>query len=75
MEKRRRHTGFWWENLCERDHLEILGVDGRIIIKIILKKSFGSLWAGFVCLKIWRFGGFLWKRCRIFRYHEMRGIY
>jgi hypothetical protein len=29
MEKRRRHTGFWRENLRERDLLEILGVDGE----------------------------------------------
>jgi len=26
-------TGFWWGNLRERDHLEIIGVDGRIILK------------------------------------------
>jgi hypothetical protein len=25
------HTGFWWGNLRERDHLEGPGVDGRII--------------------------------------------
>jgi hypothetical protein len=32
MGKRRRmHTWFWLKNLIERDHLEILGVDGRII--------------------------------------------
>ena len=24
------HTGFWPGNLRERDHLEFLGVDGRI---------------------------------------------
>ena len=29
------HTGFWWEDLMERDHLEDLGVDGRIILKWI----------------------------------------
>jgi len=27
------HTGFWWGNLTERDHLEDPGADGRIIIK------------------------------------------
>ena len=26
------HTGFWWGNLRDRDHLEDLGVDGRIIL-------------------------------------------
>jgi hypothetical protein len=28
------YTGFWWENLRERDRLEDPGVDGRIIIKM-----------------------------------------
>jgi hypothetical protein len=27
------HTGFWWEDLREGDHLKDPGVDGRIIIK------------------------------------------
>jgi hypothetical protein len=27
-----------WANLRERDHLDGLGVDGRIIFKLILKK-------------------------------------
>ena len=26
------HTGFWWENLRERDHLEDPGIDDRIIL-------------------------------------------
>ena len=32
------HTGFWRGNLRERDHLESVGVDGRIF-KLILKKQ------------------------------------
>jgi hypothetical protein len=32
------HTGFWWGDLRERDHLEDLGVDVRIILKWIFKK-------------------------------------
>jgi hypothetical protein len=32
------HTGFWWEDLKERGHLEDLGADGRIILKLIFKE-------------------------------------
>jgi len=39
------HTGFWWRNLIERDHMEDLGVDG-----IILKCMF----------KMWNGGGMDW---------------
>jgi hypothetical protein len=35
------HTEFWWGNPKERDHLEDLGVDGRMILKWILKKYGG----------------------------------
>jgi hypothetical protein len=38
------HTGFWWGNLKERDHLENLGVDGRAILKWILKWGLGMNW-------------------------------
>jgi len=27
------YTGLWWGNLKERDHLEDLDVDGRIILR------------------------------------------
>jgi hypothetical protein len=32
------HTGRWWNNLKERDHLEDLGVDGEIILILFWKK-------------------------------------
>ena len=27
------HTGFWWRNLWERDHLGDLGIDGMLILQ------------------------------------------
>ena len=32
------HTGIWRENLREREHLEDLLVDGRVILECIFKK-------------------------------------
>jgi hypothetical protein len=31
------HTGFWWTDLKERNDLENLDLEGRIILKWILK--------------------------------------
>jgi hypothetical protein len=36
--RRGLHTGVWWRNLQKRDHLEDLGIDGRIILKWILNR-------------------------------------
>ena len=32
------HTGLWCGDLVVRDHLEEIGVEGRIILKCIFKK-------------------------------------
>jgi len=32
------HTGFWWRDQRERDHMEDLCVVGMIILKLIFKK-------------------------------------
>jgi len=42
------HTGFWWENLRDGDHLEDTGVDGSIILKWIFEKwdgGHGLVWS------------------------------
>jgi hypothetical protein len=37
------HTGFWWGDLREGDHLGHPGVDGRIILNWIFKKLDGDM--------------------------------
>jgi hypothetical protein len=51
MGKRKVHTGFWWGDLREGDHLGDPGVDGRIILKWIFKK-WDWEWTGWSWLTI-----------------------
>jgi hypothetical protein len=37
------YTVFWWRNLRERDYLEVPGVDGRILLRWILRKWDGCM--------------------------------
>jgi hypothetical protein len=43
---------FWWGNLKERDYLENLVIDGRVIVKYILKKWDGRVLTGLIWLRI-----------------------
>jgi len=45
-------TEFWWGNLKERDHSEDFCMDGRIIIKWMLKNYGSRAGRGFIRLRI-----------------------
>jgi len=57
--RREAYTGFWWGNLRERDHLGDLGVDGRIILRWILRKWDVGVWTGSSWLRVGTGGGLL----------------
>jgi hypothetical protein len=50
------YTEFWWGNLKKRDHLGNPGVDGRIILRWILRVWDVGLWTASSWLRI-RTGG------------------
>jgi len=56
---RRGAYKIWWDNLRERDHLEDLDVDGRLIFKWIFRKWNGEVWTGFLWIRIRTGGGHL----------------
>lgn len=51
--------GEGWGDMKARDHVEDVAVDGRIILKRILKKRDGKAWTEFVQLNIGRSDGLL----------------
>ena len=56
------HTGFWWENLREGNHLEDPGVDGKVILKWTFEKWIGRSCTGSIWLRIRTGGGLLWMQ-------------
>jgi hypothetical protein len=47
QEARQVHAWFWWGSLTERDNLEELRVEGKIILKYLFKKHNGG-WTGLI---------------------------
>jgi hypothetical protein len=46
--RREIHAEFWWGDLREGYHLKDLDVDGRIILKWIIKKWAEEEWIGLI---------------------------
>jgi hypothetical protein len=59
LERGEACTGFWWENLSERDHWGDPGVDGRIILRWIFKKWDVGVSTGLSWFRIEKGGGHL----------------
>jgi hypothetical protein len=51
------HTGCWWGNLKERDHLEDLSLDGGLYFNEFSRNRIGRAWIGLMWLTIRRVGG------------------
>jgi hypothetical protein len=51
------HAGVWWGSPREKIYLEHLGVDGRMILKLIFKSGMG-IWTGLTRLRIRTVAGF-----------------
>jgi hypothetical protein len=47
----------WSENLKGRDHLEDLGLGGKIMLDWILRRRSGKVWIGCIWLRIGTSGG------------------
>jgi hypothetical protein len=55
--ERKAYTGFLWEILRERDHLETPGVDGKIMSRWVVKNWDKGAWTGSIRLRIGTGGG------------------
>ena len=57
MEEKTGAYSFWWGNLKQRNHLEVTGIDGRMILKQILKEEDGRAWSGLIWRKVGKVSG------------------
>jgi hypothetical protein len=46
------HATFWFNYLKGRDHLENLGVDGKVMLEWISGKQGGNMWTECIWLRI-----------------------
>jgi hypothetical protein len=46
------HTEFWWGNLKKGVHLEDQGVDGKIILRWVFRKTDWGAWTGLIWFRI-----------------------
>jgi hypothetical protein len=68
------YTGFWGENLRERDHLGDPGIEGRFVLRWILREWYVGACTGSRWLRIRRGGTHLRMRWWTFGFHKMRGV-
>jgi hypothetical protein len=50
--RREAYTGFWWEDLRERNHLGNPGIDKKITLRWIFRKWDVGVWTGSSWLRI-----------------------
>jgi hypothetical protein len=59
----------------ERVRLQDLSADGRLILKLILQKYFGTMWTGWVGLKMEATVMLLWTRSRTVELCKIPGFF
>jgi len=65
----------FWINMKARGHLENLSVDGRTVLKCILKKWDGRVWTGLIWLRIGASDLLLWTHYQNFHFHKIQEIW